>query len=549
MSNSKLKQQSFGKATLILLFATVVVKLIGALFKIPLSSSNCLGDVGFGYFSYGYDLFSAIYALAMAGLPVAVSRIIAESYTKGEYGKISSVFKTSIKLYTFIGIAATALLIILALPLGFFAKLDSKFILNVLAMAPAVFFSCVASSYRGYYEGLSKMYPPAISQVVEALGKLILGYGFAAFTVKITGNVFYGASAAILGITIGTGLSTLYLKLYNCFTHKIFNFKSNTKSSAEYNREIGKKLFVLAVPIAITSLISSFVSLADVFTVKSALTGLFATDGDTIREMYYSSIMAYNEEYSTVILDLDLATLLYGIRGKAFTIYNLIPSFTTAISISAVPVFAAAITVGDKLVIKEKMNTVIKTASVISFPAAFGLMVAGPRVMGLLYDSMASYQIGGPLIQIFGIAALFAGFSVPLTALLQACGAQKAALVNIALGAVLKVAANLLLIRIPNINIMGAAIGTLICYFVIFVLDLIVLIRKTGVKLNLVGVFCKPIICALLSSISAYFVLKINDSSIITVVALITAVLVYLVFTLLFKTLKIEELGFSSTYK
>ena len=173
MPEKKRKQQSFEYGAIILLCSTMLVKVIGAIFKIPLS--NLLGDLGFGYFSSAYDLFTPIYTLAMAGLPIAVSRIVAEHITNKRFNDVHRTLSVTKKLFFISGLTGFILMLALIYPFVRITDRTGQTIYSLFAIAPSLFFCCVMSTYRGYYEGLRNMYPTAASDVIEALGKLILG--------------------------------------------------------------------------------------------------------------------------------------------------------------------------------------------------------------------------------------------------------------------------------------------------------------------------------------------------------------------------------------
>ena len=175
MREKNVKEQNFERGAVILLASTVLVKIIGAIFKIPLQS--LIGDLGFGYFSSAYDLFLPIYALSMAGLPIAVSRLTAASVAQGKLKDARKTLNIAQKAFLVTGIAG---FIIMLCATYFYAVsttdnvTDAKNVaVCVLMIAPTILFCSYMSAYRGYYEGLHNMYPTAVSDIIEALGKLI----------------------------------------------------------------------------------------------------------------------------------------------------------------------------------------------------------------------------------------------------------------------------------------------------------------------------------------------------------------------------------------
>ena len=434
----KNQEKGFQRGAFLLLCSAVIVKLIGALFKIPLSSKYCLGDLGFGYFSSAYDLFTPFYALAMAGLPIAVSKTVSEYLAKGRYNYVKQMLNVSRRVYLSAGLICFLCLSAVIYPFSRLTDSTGEGIYSLFAMTPSVIFCCLMSSYRGYYQGLNNMLPTAVSELLEALCKLVLGFGFGLLTVKITGNVAFGAAAAIFGITVGTAVSTLYLKLYYRFKGDGISPVKLSGSPILGGRSAAKALVLIAVPVALASLAGNIALIIDALTVRRQLGGLDESSFNIIREMYAYSVADYNKTAAAPITNGELSALLYGIRGKAYTLFNLVPTLTTVIGVSAVPVIAGLNTEKDYKALNRNLNSALKLTSLMALPAGAGLFVASDRIMELLYDSAASVEIGAPMLKLFGIAAVFAGIGIPLTGILQAMGKQKAALINIGVGAAVK---------------------------------------------------------------------------------------------------------------
>lgn len=500
MQGKKRKQQSFEYGAVILLCSTVLVKIIGAVFKIPLS--NLIGDLGFGYFSSAYDLFTPIYTLAMAGLPIAVSRVVAEHIANKKYNDVRNSLKITKRIFAVTGMTGFILMMLLIYPFVTITDATGKTVYSLFAIAPSLFFCCTMSAYRGYYEGLRNMYPTAVSDVIEALGKLILGYGFAYIVMKLTSDVALAAAGAMLGITVGGMAAAFYLRMrYKFKGDGITEAELATSPISQNSKTAAKALIAIAIPIVLASLANSVTSLVDVSMVKWQLTRLVQNSADTVRNMYESSITDYNSR-NDILTNAEIPTFLYGIRGKAFTLYNLIPTITSVLGVSALPVLASSWTKKDNIQIKANMESTMKLTAIIAMPCGMGFLFLGGNIMQLMYSTVASYEIGGTMLRIYGLAAIFAGLAIPMTSMLQAIGKEKISLRNVAIGAVLKVIVNFIFVGIPSINIQGAAIGTFVSYLFIFVANLLSLVKYTGIKPNLYKTLLKPFVAAIVCGLS-----------------------------------------------
>lgn len=541
---NKPKKQSFEKGAVVLIIATAISKIIGALFKIPLN--NLIGDLGFGYYSSAYDLFLPIYGISMTGLPIVVSQMVSSRVAETKFRDAKTVFNISKTAFSAAGLLITFLMILLINPFLKLTDMTGESLYSLLSIAPAIFFCFLISAYRGYYEGLNNMYPTAVSNVIEAVCKLVFGYTFAYITMKTSKNVAYAAAAAIWGVTIGMILGTLAVmligKVKGCGIQKS---QCDNSLKTENKRSLLKIIFVLSVPIVLSSLITNISSLIDVVTIKWQLGRLMAEHGDFIKTIYSESINSYNREANTVLSDSTIPTFLYGVRSKTYTIYNLIPTIAAVLGVSALPTLVKVWCAKreDKREIKKCINSVLRFTSLLVFPAGIGMIAIAPQIMELLYDSFASVQIGAPLLRIYGAAALFAGMCVPLMNMLQAVEKHYAALYNMIVGLVVKIILNIVLASVPRINVNSAAIGTLCCYAVIFILNFHTLVKHTGVMPDITANILKPFAAALVCGGSAYlFVCSLGVSSVATILAIMFAAIVYAVMVLLLKVVTFEEL-------
>ncbi|MEE0946462.1 MAG: polysaccharide biosynthesis protein [Acutalibacteraceae bacterium] len=509
--NKNNKIQNFEGGAVILLVSAIVVKIIGAIFKIPLQ--RLIGDLGFGFFSSAYDLFLPIYALSMAGLPIAVSRMTAACMAEKNFREARQTLKIAKLAFLVTGLTGFVLLLCAIIPYAKLTTTSSADALNVgvcvLMISPTVLFCSYMSAYRGYYEGMRNMYPTAVSNIIEALGKLVLGFSFAYIVLKITKNVAFAAAGALAGIMIGTAAAALYLTLRHKITGDPISKEELLQSpESRSGKLVLKALLVIAIPVALSSLANNITLFIDTFMVKWQLKNVMESSWEFISNMYATSIADYNETANKlgreVLTASNMPTFLYGIRGEAYVLYNLIPTLTSTLGVGSVPFLTTVWVEKDMGAVKKTIEKIIRTVSVIAFPAGIGLFAIAPEIMGLLYDGVAPVAIGSSLLRVLGIAAVFAGVSSPIANMLQVIGKPMIPVRNIAIGAALKIVVNFILVGRPEINILGAPIGTALCYIFIFVSNCVCLIKYTGVRFNLVSTLIKPFISAASCGIAAY---------------------------------------------
>lgn len=522
LAQKKRKSQSLLNGALVLSISTLVVKLIGVIYKIPIS--NMMGAVGRGYFDSAYNLYIPIYTISMAGLPVAMSKMVSQQVALGRFRDAKMIFKVAARLFTFTGIVGTVLLLALAYPYAMIAK-TNEVIPAILAITPSIFFCCMMSIYRGYYNGLRNMNPTAISQIVEAVGKMLFGivaakmvitYGYGQFEAgeKVFGKVVaneaetlsaiypYAAAAAAIGVTMGTILGMFYMMIM----HKV---KGDGITRTELinsprpleGKAIAKTLIAIAIPVVTSSVIFSLTNLIDALTIQNRLDSVILNNLDTIKTMYAAPLAQAH------VLDADIKDFLYGAYTLSLDFKNLIPSITMTLGVSAIPALSAAYAVRDKRVLKTSIESVLRVTMIMALPSGIGMGVLAEPILNLFYEtgkSAPAVSIAAPIMAIYGYTIFLMAISQPMTNMLQAIGKAMVPVKSLTLGAVVKVIANYIFIGFPSLNVNGAVIGTVLCYAIVVLYNYIAIIRTVKIKINLNSVFLKPLFCSVLCGVAAY---------------------------------------------
>ena len=548
----KSKEQSFLQGSVILVVATMLVKVIGAIYRIPLG--ELLDTTGMGYYSTAYDLYVPMYSIAMAGLPIAISRIVSEHVAAGRFKHVKKTLNVAKAAFIVTGGTGFLLMVGLAFLLTgntitlfghsfSFEVFNSGTLPGILCIAPCLIFCCIMSAYRGYYEGLRNMTPTAINQVLEALGKLIFGYGFSFIILKVTDNYSFG-----------TVISALYLEIkYRLSGKHTFTDEQIAAAPEPYtNGRTLKVLVAVAIPIVLGSLVNNVSSLIDVAMVQSQLANAIEKSPEYFKDAY-AGLISYEEAQALESgipfeWNKDLPNSLYGAhRGFAFSIYNLVPSLTSVLGVSAIPVLATAWTKRDTVEIKTNVNTMLRTTALVAIPAGCGIIALSEQILSLLYSNPYAIEIATPNLRVLGLCAIFAGLNGPLTNMLQAIGRQGVPLRNIAVGAVLKIIINFVLVGTPEINIFGVPIGTTVCYAYICVANFICFVKYSGVLPNLLLSLGKPLACGIGCGASAFGVnLLLNKfgfgGSLSTLGAVGVAAVVYVLLLFLIKAITRDDI-------
>lgn len=518
------KKQNLIEAASVLVAATLIVKLIGAIYKIPLGS--LIGATGYGYFQKAYELYTPIYTISMAGLPIAVSRMVSENIALNRFRQADQVFKVSKRIFFFIGLFGTLLMLAVAYPYSKYLIMTEKNLASVIAIAPCVFFCCIMSSYRGFYEGTRNMIPTGISQVIEAVGKVAFGLVLAFATMKYGMSLFekgatsvfgvpvsseaealsaiypYAAAAAILGVTIGSLCGMVYMLVLGKLKGSFFTREELVNSPEPLSsKDTAKDIIRIAIPIALSSVVVTLTNFIDTVMVNNLLDKLMDSSAGIITGLYADSIALDH------VITEDIPTYLYGAYGFALNLKNLAPYITLNLGVVVIPILAEAWSLKNKQEVKKTVESVLRLTMFIAMPAGLGMAALSKPIMQLLYGAKnpGTVAISGPILFVCALPMFLYSLSSPLTNMLNAVDKMKEPLKAVIIGAVVKIGLNYVLISNPKINIMGAPYSSLASYAAMVGYCYFALIRTTKVKVNYFSVFVKPLFAATLCGATAYF--------------------------------------------
>ncbi len=504
--------QTFMKGALILAIANFIVKIIGAVFKIPLY--ELIGKEGSGLFNVAYQIYTFMFIIATAGFPTAVSKMVAESIARDNEKESKKILESALILLGTIGVIGSVLLYVFANELAeFLGNTDAAFCIKVIA--PTILFTSLVSAYRGYFQGRQNMYPTAASEVIEAVLKLGVGIVFAMFfmnmavdgslgkmvdfgmgTVRSTADkTILASSGAILGVTSGAVMSlVLMLIVYGCGKRR--NKVCVNEIGGRSRRSILKELISIAIPITIGAAVSSLTSLVDLATVMNRLV-VNPNVFDKYGFLFEKGTEFYNQAvelgWNTAQILEKKANTLYGMyTGQAQTMFNLPLTIIVALSMSAVPAISSAIAGKDSDEAQGLTKSLLKITVLFAMPCVVGLATLSEGILGLLYSDADAFM----LLEKLAIAIIFVSVVQVTNAVLQAYGKVYYPVFSMIAGGVAKVVMNYTFI--PVIGIDGAPVATIVCYAIIAVINIICIIKVVKIKFNIIEVVVKPLFSALL---------------------------------------------------
>ena len=529
------KKQTFLGGAAVLALATAIVKIIGAFYKIPIKA--IIGADGFGYFTSAYDIYNVLLMIATTGLPVAMSRMISEANALENELQIRRIYDVSKRVFLLIGVIGTVGMAALCVPLAYLVGQFNAWF-PILCLSPAVLLICLSSVHRGFFQGQGDMRPTSVSQVLEAVCKLVVGLGLALGIMWFfrrggldTGTESealstahsWASGGAIIGVTLGCGLAAFYLsrKVRKSAVYRAIE-RGEARGEALSKKQTTRQLLKIAVPITIGAAGLQLINLADtavyMWRLKDAA-GFSQSGADGLK----------------------------GIYNFCQTIFNLPCAFITPIVIAAIPALTERITLADKKGEKAISESAIRVMSLIAMPCAVGLAVLSGPIYSLLSRNSgpAETATATPLLAILGVCVIFNCAVLVTNGIMQSHGDVNTPVIHMLIGGVVKIIINFILVSNPAINILGAPIGTLVCYVLIAGLNLFAMARK-GYAVNLARTMAKPLLASLLMGAAAFGAKlgleRLGMRNVVVVIgAIAAAAIVYLLAVFLLRVLTRDD--------
>ncbi len=567
------KQNTFFGGAAILAVGILVVKLIGMFYKIPLV--NIIGEEGTADFNNAYNIYAVLLTISTAGLPVAVSKLVSEANALGRRNQVRRIFRLALAAFLTLGVASFMVMYFRA---DWLAGLmhDSKAAQGIRTLAPAVICVGCLAAFRGYSQGHSNMVPTSVSQIIEALCKLVVGLGLAYWLVKAGQPSHVAAAGAITGVTVGTVVALAYMFL------SFFVGRSNEALGddiAEAPGKIFKDILRIAIPITLSSSMVGIVTVIDSSLVQGQLQKVLLENPDSwllyanfmdlsalekARNLWVNSLSGDKAVITMEMLEAAVSNgstkavalhevlesasrVIYGNYSGALNIYNLPSSLMVAMTSSVIPAVSGALARKDRKGAASITSSALRISAMLAFPMGAGLFVLGKPIIKLLFSSL-NPELAGPLLSTLGLATVFVCMMLVCNSILQANGFVNLPVVVMVLGGVVKIVSNYNMVAIPEIGIFGVPFGNVLCFGLCLVLDLIIISRVLSGRPGYLGIFLKPFAAAAIMGAGAWGVyglaFKLLSSNTIAVVCAIgVAVVIYAVLIVAFKAISREDLA------
>ena len=554
MEKAKSKKQSFMAGVFTIMFAQVVIKLLGFVYRHVITLIPEFGDKGNGLYGIGYNIYMLLLTIATVGVPGAIAKIISNRIAKGEIKEAKHFFKVALILFTLVGLFGTIIMLVLAKPMANLAG-NSAATGVLIALAPSVIFVAISSVIRGYFNGMYNMKPASFNQTLEQIFKagltVLFVYGIHyiyinqvdlanQFGLSKENITMIMAIWANIASTISTAIGLAYLFIYFKLHRKDIDVissenKEKIESVLPSIKETIKMILSFSIPMSLASIVSAINRNIDSFTVNNILQ-------DVIPIMKPALV-------GNVNAIVDEATRLYGIlSGKVDMLIGLPLSINIAFATALVPAVTEALAKKDKNLASKRISYSLRLSTLIALPCSIGLCILAKPILELLFHGqVATSPESVLLLQISSFTILFTVINQTINASLQGIGKLYIPAFALLVGVLTKLILNLILIRIPEINVNGAAIGSVICHLIATIIASSALRKNIQLQTNLKEILLKPIIAVTIMaifSLSVYNLLGVilgETSRLLTLISLCVAVLSYTLSVIKLRILSKED--------
>ncbi len=554
------KQASFMGNVSIILFAQIIIKVLGMVYRMVITNIDGFGDAGNGFYTAGFQVYTVLLAISSVGIPNAIAKLVSERAALDDYRGAHRIFKSAFAMFAVIGAICSVIL---------YAGAD--FISNTIigidgvkyvmrALSPSIFFVCVSSVIRGYFQGLNDMRATSRSQIYEQLFKcsltillVILTVGtmplgmqwISKFVLLYNGEMTMTppeimAAWANAASSVATALSFIYIVWFYLRQKRELSDKITASTAPTIKCSTKRLLYTilsLSIPISLASIITAINRVIDTATIARGIAAAFSAcipaHGDI------AAILNPTAEQ----LEAE-AVRLSGMLSKSDTLINMPLTLNIAFATVLVPTIAGALAKGDHKEASSKVSYSFLISTLLILPCCIGFIVLAEPIYKLIYPNA---PLGYDLLALMAVSLIFSALAQTINGSLQGIGKVFVPAIGLLVGCIIKIVLNLVLIRIPSINIYGAAISSIVCQIVAFFISFIIMCKYIKLDIKPMKYIVKPLVAPIVMGIATFAAYKlvyaVLASNVIAVlVSIAIAVTVYAILVFGFKILNKEEI-------
>ena len=519
MAQKKKRSDNFIISSGILAFAQVFVRIIGLFYRVPLK--RIVGDVGIGYYGFTYEIYSMILLLSASAIPTAVSLLISKHLANKEYKNANSIFTGALAFAIVIGTIFTLFVFFGADWLADTLYGPPAIVPSLRVVAPTILISCVMGVYRGYFQGKNAMMPTAVSQIIEQIFNAFISI-VAAYVLVIKGPAF-GAAGSTLGTCMGALAGFIFIFIiYRMYKPVIAKQLKRDKTKLSYTTASASTTVMRTMaPIILSTTIYQISGIID--------SSLFSKITQSI---------GYSK---------DITAGLYGIYSGEFRlIFNVPMGITSSIAIALIPMITTAVVIGNRDIVIEKIESIIRLTTIVAIPCAIGLLVLATPVMHVLFGP--DTQIAINLLRLGSVSIILYSLTTVTTAILQGLNNLRAPVINSAIALAIHVLFLVIMLRFADMNIYALAFGDLVFTFTLLALNLYSMYKTSGFRSEYLRTYVIPFIASFIMGGIAYFIYKVlyfvtHREFFPMLLAIIVGIIVYFISIVLFGGIDEDEMA------
>ena len=521
MEANQNKAEGFLKQGSILAAASILVRLIGMFYRIPLA--NIIGDAGNGIYSAAFEVYNILLIISSYGMPMAVSKMVSAKCTKKEYKGAYRVFRYSMVFSIFSG-GLMALFVFFGagwIERTFFSSFQGISI-PLRVLAPTIFVVAVMGTLRGLFQGKNTMLPTAVSQILEQIVNAVVSIVAAYYLMSdhsASKNLSaWGAAGGTVGTLLGAASALLFLGMIYTLYRPVLRRQARRdritprESAADYY----KLILWTVIPIILSQTVYQLSGIIDVTIFNFAME----------------------------------ATVISNLQGIYSTKYRLLVSVpiavSTAIASSMIPSLVASVTTGDRRAIKDKVTMAVKFNMIIAFPSAVGLAILAQPIIRLLFPA-SDYVTGGMMLMTGSTCIIFYALSTVTSGVLQSIDRMNLPVIHSLISLAIHVVVVFTLLRFTGMGAYALVFGNVTYPLVVCFLNGRSVSRNLGFKQEVVKTFCVPFLSSVVMGILTFVVYELffivsHRIYVAIVPALVVAVASYFALVLKLQGLSRSEL-------
>ena len=520
MAKGAVRKESFMQGVVTIMFSQIAIKVLGLIYTLYLTNRDGFGDAGNAIYASGYQIYALLLTISSIGVPNAISKLVAERLAIGDNRGANKIFKVALATFGCIGAVGTMLLFFGAHTIAYSWLQIPESELTLIALSPAIFFVSSSSVFRGYFNGRRSLKTTARAQTLEQIFKTVLTIIIVEIVAHITStSTELMAAGATIATTIATFSSFAYLFIYYRIRRREIGNEIQQSINYKYEnvKTIIRRILMVSIPLTLSSIMTSFNKNIDSFTVKRILSTYMAS---------------------------DTAQTLYGqLAGKVDTLTNLPLAINIAFATALVPAISSAKAKNDKETATKRTSFSLLTSMLIGLPCVIGMIIFAQPILNLLYPNANE---GALLLQLISISVIFSILDQTINGALQGFGKVIVPAIALGVGCIVKLILNLILLRIPTLNVYGAAIGSIACHAVAFTIVFNVLKKYVKLDLPFRKFVLKPALATAIMGVCSYTIFLVLNSIIpgnkATIISMLSAVAIYLMSVIALKIYNKEDI-------